>query len=417
MPLKGTTSPAATVPEDRLLLCCARVNGTAETTSQIRALLAHELDWGRVHRMAGRHGVLPLLYRHLHATCLETVPRAFLDQLRDYFLRNTFRNLILTDKLLQLLQVFREHDILAIPYKGPVLTLLAYGHLGLREFCDLDLFVREEDLPKAAELLLTRGFRLAIPLPPGLEAACVREAGEVPLLHPDGTFVELHATLLRRDFHFPLDRRSLESQLRRVAFAGKDVLTFSTEHQLLFLCAHGAKHLWWSLGWICDIAELIGVQPGLNWDWLCARAKALRAERILFIGLLLSRDLLQAALPEEVVRRARADSTARTLAGQVSRRLFQDSDHAPRGVESAIFHLRVREQPRDGIRYCLAMALIPHFADWAHLSLPPLLSFLYYLVRPLRLIGKGGGQLLHLVLERSTPAADGNVPAQPGRRW
>jgi hypothetical protein len=415
MPLNGSTIPAHLVPEAQLVLCCARVNGTAKTAGQIRALLEQDLDWGRVQRWASRHGVLPLLYRHLRATCPEAVPHTFLDQLRDYFLRNTSHNLFLADKLLQLLQVFREHDILVIPYKGPVLTALAYGHLGLREFCDLDLLVREEDLPKAAELLLARGFRLTVSLPRGLEAACVREAGELPLLHPDGTFVELHASLLRRDFHFPLDRRSLESQLRRVALVGSDVLTFSPEHQLLFLCAHGAKHLWVSLGWICDIAELLRVEPGLNWDWLFARAEALRAERMLFIGLLLSRDLLQGALPEEVVRRARADSTARALAGQVSRRLFQESDRAPGGLESAIFHLRAREQPRDGIRYCLALALVPHFADWAHLSLPPLLSYLYYLVRPLRLVGKGGGQLLHRVLERPTPTAVGDLPAQPGR--
>jgi hypothetical protein len=415
MRLRGSPTPPVTAREDRLVLCCARVNGTAETAGQIRTLLAHDLDWGRVRRVAGRHGVLPLLYRHLRATCPEAVPRAFLDQLKDYFLRNTSRNLFLADKLLQLLRAFEGHDIPAVPYKGPVLAALAYGHLGLREFCDLDLFVREEDLRKATEVLRALGFRLAVPLPRGREAACAREAGELPLLHPDGTFVELHATLLRRDFHFPLDRRSLERQLGRVALVGKDVLTFSPEHHLLFLCAHGAKHLWVSLGWVCDIAELIRVQPDLNWDQFFARAKDLRSERMLFLGLLLARDLLQAALPEEVVRRARADRTAHTLAGQVSRRLFQDVDTAPGGLESALFHLRVRERPRDGIRYCLALALVPHFADWAHLSLPPLLSFLYYLVRPLRLAGKGAGQWLHRVQERPAPTAVGDFPAQPGR--
>src|SRR5262249_2795208 len=129
----------------------------------------------------------------------------------------------------------------------------------------------------------------------------------------------------------------------------------------------------------------------------------LRAERVLFVGLLLAWELLQVALPEEIVRRARADSTARTLARQVIRWLFRESDQAPGGLETALFHLRARENVWDGLRYCLALALVPPFEAWACLPLPPALSFLYCLVRPIRLSGKDGGQLFQRFLWRSAP--------------
>jgi hypothetical protein len=414
MPLNSPGASADTPPEHQLILRCARVNATAETAGQIRALLARQLDWGRVYRQARRHGVLPLLYRHLRATCPEAVPPALLDRLRDFFLRNTFRNLFLSDKLLQILRLFEEHDVVAVPYKGPVLTALAYGHLGLREFVDLDILVLEEDLMQVARLLLAQDYRLGVPLPRGLEAACVREAGELPLLHPDGTFVELHAALLHRDFHFPLDPRQLEARLGPVTLIGQEVRTFSREHLLLILCAHGAKHVWVSLGWVCDIAELIWAYPDMNWDEVLGQAKALRGERILFIGLLLARELLQAALPEEIVRRAWADKTARSLAARLGRRIFRDSNSSPGGMETALFHVRARERLGDGIRYCLSMALVPHFADWAQFNLPPSLSFLYYLIRPIRLAGKSGGEVLRRLLGRAAHTSPGDDASRAG---
>src|SRR5262249_54300376 len=155
--------------------------------------------------------------------------------------------------------------------------------------------------------------------------------------------------------------------------------------------AHGAKHVWVSLGWVCDIAELIWAYPDMNWDEVLGQAKALRGERILFIGLLLARELLQAALPEEIVRRAWGDKAARLLAARLGRRIFRDTNSSPGGMETALFHFRARERLGDGVRYCLSMALVPHFADWAQLNLPPSLSFLYYLIRPIRLAGKSGG--------------------------
>jgi hypothetical protein len=40
----------------------------------------------------------------------------------------------------------------------------------------------------------------------------------------------------------------------------------SLENLLLVRCAHGSKHLWERLGWICDVAELIRVRKEKS-DW------------------------------------------------------------------------------------------------------------------------------------------------------
>src|SRR5437879_2778727 len=102
-------------PEVELLLCAARVCLDPERAQQMRTLLRGDMDWAYVLRAAQGHGVLPLLYWHLNATCPDAVPQAILDQLREHFHHNSLRNLFLTGELLKLLKLFATHNLLAVP--------------------------------------------------------------------------------------------------------------------------------------------------------------------------------------------------------------------------------------------------------------------------------------------------------------
>ena len=96
------------------------------------------------------------------------------------------------------------------------------------------------------------------------------------------------------------------------------------EDLLLILCVHGAKHYWSKLGWICDVAELLRVHPGLKWTALLLQAKQLGGRRILFLGLFLAHVLLGAGLPEEVWKEINADPVVPWLAAKVQTRLFAE---------------------------------------------------------------------------------------------
>jgi hypothetical protein len=75
----------------------------------------------------------------------------------------------------------------------------------------------------------------------------------------------------------------------------------------------------------------------------------------------------------------------------------------PGGMREALFHLRSREWFRDGAAYALSLALQPAVADWDWVALPPATSFLYYLLRPVRLAGKYGFRRLVPLLRRLRP--------------
>ena len=138
------------------------------------------------------------------------------------------------------------------------------------------------------------------------------------------------------------------------------------------------------------MAELLRAVPALGWAAVAASARAVRCERIVALGLLLAHDLLQAPVPAGLVGRARSLPAVRALAGRVCRRAFGGSDARPSGLRDALFQLRARERPGDGLRYALSLALAPTVADWTSVRLPGPLAFLYRLVRPARLAAKYG---------------------------
>jgi hypothetical protein len=157
-------------PEVELLLCCTRTHIDSEIAERIKTLLQSRHRLGVPNPDCTRHGVIPLLYQSLSTTCPEAVPKTNLAQLRDYSHSNALHNLFLTKELLKLLNLFESHSIPAIPFKGPVLAVSAYGNLSLRQIGDLDILVRERDYHKAKELLLDQGHRMLYDR--GHEALC-----------------------------------------------------------------------------------------------------------------------------------------------------------------------------------------------------------------------------------------------------
>src|SRR5215212_4710817 len=201
--------------EDELLLCCARTSRPPEMVIRIEALLRRNMDWEYLLRTAGRHGVAPLLYWHLDATCPEAVPEDILNHLREHFRANTLRNLSLTAELLRILNAFGERGIPAVPYKGPALAASVYGNLALREFGDLDILVHRRDVLRAKEVLTSMGYQARYRLTPAQEAAFLRSECEHPFERDGESIVELHWGITDRHF-FPLDNEHFWENVEEV---------------------------------------------------------------------------------------------------------------------------------------------------------------------------------------------------------
>jgi len=382
-------------PETELLICCVQACTDSERADRIKALLRKDLDWAYLIQTALRHATMPLLYRSLVTASPQAVPRATLDELRDHFHSNARRNFVLTGELFKCLGLLGAHGIPAVPYRGPVLAASLYGDFSLRQFADLDILVHKKDVIRARDTLISQGYRPEFQLTGAQEAAYLRSQSEYKVMHDEGlVIVEIHWRITERYFSFPLDPDQLWERLEPVSLAGREVRTFSPEDLLLILCAHGTKHLWERLGWICDVAKLLCAHQAMDWQRVMEQACALGGERMLFLGLFLANDLLGAPFPEEVLQKVQADPAVVSLARQVCEWLWHDAHERPGDLESCLFHLRARERPQDRIRYCVRLAVTTTPGDWALVRLPSPLFPLHYVLRPIRLVGKYGPGLL-----------------------
>jgi len=222
--------------------------------------------------------------------------------------------------------LFEGHEIPAIPFKGPALAFCVYRNIALRQFGDLDILVPRQNVLRAKSLLLSQGYEPLLHLTPGQERSLLRSHCEYELVQMhSGLCAEIHWRFSPRHFLFPLDYEQVRERLEPAPLFGVRTQTLSPEDLLLVLCAHGAKHLWERLMWICDVAELIRTRKGINWGSVIEKARSLGSERMLFLGLLLANSLLEAPLPKEVLHEINASSSLRSLAWQVQKWLFSET--------------------------------------------------------------------------------------------
>ena len=359
--------------------------------SQIRSLMAGPLNWDSLLAGASCHSVTPLLAKQLSAIAGDALSPAQLERLKDLARVTAVRNLALTAELIAILDLFRSEGLQAIPYKGPVLAAQAYGDFTLREFEDLDLILRQKDMPKANRLITSLGYRAKYSWTLSPHATASLIPGEYCYRNERRRMIiDLHTEHTLR--HFPLrpDIDALAERLVRVSLGGHVIETFGPEDGLSLLCIHGSKDFWERISWIADVAEFVQAHPRLDWDQVIHRAESLRASRMLHLGLALAMRFFDLQLPGEILRRVEADEIAGVLAGEIEQRIFYDGANSIGAAGRFWFRRRMLEGIFDGWRYSARLAISPAEEDWEMVRLPRALAPLYVALRPLRLLLKYG---------------------------
>lgn len=373
-------------PEAELLICCARMQPTAGQRDRIAQLLTCDLNWARLLELASAHGLRPLVFLHLG----ERLPKKIYAELWSHQQVLSRRNEIMAGELIAVLSLLDEHDIVAIPYKGPVLATTVYGNLALRVFGDLDLLLRPADILRAKVLLGTRGYRSEHLMAPAIEASLVnsRMYYHLALVRAQpAMLVELH---WKTDAEFPVESPddAWWSNLTTTGFHGRRVRCFSPPELVLVLCLHGSKHFWTSLGWLVDIAELIRQEPALDWVWIISRAERLRAGRRLAFGLHLLRSLLEVELPAQLLNWLASQPEAKGLANATIPGLLDPFAQEPGAFRRLQLNFALYESGRQRLRHLIDVVVMPGLVEWTQWSLPGPLMFLYLPARWCRLVWK-----------------------------
>src|SRR6266850_4854764 len=224
-------------PEDELLVCCARTNATPQIVEHLRDLVRSKIDWDYFFKLSRRHSLVPLAYVQLNRHASALLPAEVLQLLKRHYQENAARNLLLTAELCHLIKLLAASGIEAIPYKGPLLALFAYGDLNLRRFIDLDIMVRKGDVLRARELLLAEGYDAAKSLTLDQQQLLLRTQHNLQFTRDQRQLiVELHWEVASHLFASSLKADELWRDLTTTELNDIVVKTLSADDLLFSLC-------------------------------------------------------------------------------------------------------------------------------------------------------------------------------------
>ena len=358
-------------PELRVLLLALRPE--REPARARLAPLLPAVRWERLLGLARAHGASALL--HALLSDAGAVPPAAREELAERARLAAARALLQRDQARRVVDLLAARGVEALVLKGPALAA-RWESPALRESGDLDLLVRRRDAARAWAALLEAGWREALPVAPRARRAVLRTEREHPFTGGGALPLDLHWGLF--DPHsWPAPGE--EDLWGRAEPFEAGLRGLGRADALLFLCQHGAKHLWERLVWMADLARLA---PGAPWGEVRAAARARGAERALDLALRLGREALDLSLPPEEA--SGGDHPALVPALRATRAAWEGG--APPTPQAALrLQLRLRAGARDRLRLALGELLLPTAEERALLPLPAPLDPLLAGLRLLRL--------------------------------
>ena len=369
----------------RELLCAITRRRDDPVARELEPLAGKILDWNSLIFLAQEHRILPLLFSRLEELG-PSVPDKVRESLRVEYQRNVFHSLANTVELLDILTVFDREMIPAMPFKGVVLAASVYPDPMARPAGDLDVLIYYRHLLRATAILLERDYELKTPV----HADGTPAAEDYYEYHferrADGLVLELRwrLELTQPRFRHDLGMDWVWPRRRSALLAGATVPNMSPEVAMLVLCMHGCKHVWSRLIWVCDVAQSLAAYPDLDWKEVQREAKQSGLWRSLALGVLLAHGIAGAPVPPDILRCFQNDRSARTLAEHIQEHMFDSPGSTPKSrVPYSVQLLGFS----DRLKLLLSFNFMrPNERDRALLPLPKSLYFLYYLLRPLRIL-------------------------------
>ena len=293
----GRSLPEKETIQDLLLRCLSIGSGVQEVDPPGEVSTGH---WEILHREATRHGIAPLLYHRLrpHVSRMG-IPADALEKLQQQYLLNRIKNTRIYHEFSKIVRSMKNQGILLIPLKGIYLAEAVYDSPALRSMRDLDLLVKKSDLKKTEEVLSELGYG-----PVECNRVIADDNYHFTYFHGKTRLqVEIHWAILPPNFPYNVDIEGLWKRSRTAVIDGNEVLVFSPEDQILFLCSHMSKHAFQvDLRSVVDLVETANhFKKEMDWAVLRTRAHQWGAVRSVYLALRLARELAEADVPEQLI--------------------------------------------------------------------------------------------------------------------
>ena len=421
-------APAVTAPLEGLLAGLRLGLGAGAGDPEAdREALSRVADWDTVAALAQRHRVAPLLLQGIRtrttgpASGIE--PR--LNGIRERYVRRGMARLVGLKRATDLLAAA---NVPCLVLKGLSLGRHLNVHPLARDARDIDLLVSPRTFRAAERALLDDGWRRIEPNfreTPARNRWYGRFSHQNVLIGPGGV-LELHRRLSYNPFYYDVPFESLHAGSVPVEIGALSFRALGQEDDFVYLMCHGARHCWYRLKWLCDVAAILASMPPERLARVSARCRQNRLESILASTLRLCREAFHVRLPRDAAGLPAGGRRAAWLI-RFSQRAWGDEDLTRLGggaewAEQKLVGLIAKSDPKTVLYEIASMFVGPR--DWRRLDLPDWLFYLYFPLRPLLWLTRkeGGPKQVEakagLLSRNHAMEHDGAPPAsgQPGRK-
>ena len=337
----------------------------------------YNLDWEKVTRLAIKHKVIPQTYPILKLT---NAPNTIIDKIKKYLVTYNKEVTLIENELFKITDILNNKSIEHIVIKGYELAKNYYKQINEREFSDIDLLIKKENLASINNILLKLGYNPKKKLTKKQHISELKSQYSVTYINKKTNLeIDLHWHVAQIQFRYKFNQTILFNSYQK-----KEINNLSPENNLLFLSIHGAKENWDQLKLLLDLKMIISNQ-NLDWDYIIRTANEFHMKQILLISLLSCKTILKVKLPDNIQKLINNN----IIRSQVSIITDNISNNVELNEwEAFCFQLKIRDKIINKIKFIYYNLSIPHEEDWEIIKIPDSLFFLYYIFKPLKTIYK-----------------------------
>ena len=381
-----------------LLLYCLRSYFKESNCNEqkLSQLVNKGINWDDFLSLGFSNRVIPLIERSLESQV--GIPDTIASTLKKACRMISARNLLLIAELKRLLILLYQNNFSSIPFKGPLLGIY-YNNPGLRMWTDLDIIIKKEELLKIEAFLNSEGYQR-------LKRPGNGSPNQLPGHHHAVSFykesinisIDLHWRLTDSVEYVNLSMERIWEIKTRQWFFDLQIEALNMESVVISTCIHhGVRNSWNELKSIVDLAVIFQNSNNVNWTQILGCLDDLGIKRALLTGASLVDQLLDVNIPSPIDELILKDPSVKKSAFRILHEFFGNRTTA----EKLINNLWNRIQLRDRffirlrlyiqfVQFLIWYILSPNTADKELINLPYYLHFVYYIVRPFRLMGKFG---------------------------
>ncbi|MBL4710636.1 MAG: nucleotidyltransferase family protein [Flavobacteriales bacterium] len=302
--------------------------------------------------------------------------------LKEFNERIRLNMLKFTQESLQLLQLFDRQNLFCFCLKGPIGAKQIFDDYTAKDSRDIDVLIDESKIEAYIDIIQERGYAPIFDfqqLNTKQKNYFKKVNNQLAFFHKEKKIMlEIHWRLFANDNLLSLSYEELKSKSQTVSIANHSVNTFSDEHLLFYLIAHGAKHKWSKLYWLLEISVLIQ-KTEFNWLSVVKKAQKLHLERMLFQAFILIQELFNIAPPVNILRSRKINQ----LVNEVKSDIFNRNNSSyQKSIKNYWSILKYKMKLKSDISYKLNYFNFISIQDFKTLPMPEQLFGLYYICRP-----------------------------------